>query len=445
MEIKNQNREDDGNHEELILTMTASADEVDAYAQKFFDEISERDIPGFRKGKAPRSVLEQNVGGHDAAMGGVAEMLINELAFKTIDNEGIVFIDEPEFNVENTVEEGKPFTFSVSGEVAPIMHLTNYDPVSIEMPPETASDAEVEQQLRDLQEYYHSFEEIKDPDHVVEDGDYAMVVMTIDNHGKVLPGLRNTSRLIGLGAGTMPTSFDEKVLGAKVGDVLDFDFEAKDNEGSSDFGDGELHAVVEIKSLRRRILPEIDDELAVKVGCIDVDDMRKQMRISINMQKGKDLPKLMVERATDALIERLDGEVPAYYVDFIRQDVGREFMENLDNQGISLQQWLLENNAKDSQMKDDIAREAERRAAIDCALEALFAELNLEITDEDIDKMFAKRAGDETTRQEWEASNRMANIYKMCRQSKATEWLVDTAEVTIVDDAQEQELKEGSK
>ncbi len=445
MKIKDRAREDDGQHEELVVTMTASADEVDEYAKKFFDEISERDIPGFRKGKAPRTVLEQQVGGHDAAMGGVAEMLINEVAFNTIDKEGILFINEPEFNVENTVEEGKPFTFSVSGEVAPIMHLTSYEPVSIEMPPESASDAEVEQQLSDLREYYHSFEEIKDPDHVAEDGDYMMVVMTIDNHGKVIPGLRNTSRLIGLGAGTMPTSFDEKVIGAKVGDTLDFDFEAKDEKGSSDFGDGELHAVVEIKSFRRRILPEIDDELALKVGCSDVDDMRKQMRISINMQKGKDLPKLMVERATNELIKRLDGEVPAYYVDFIRQDVGREFMENLDKQGVSLQQWLLENNAKDSQMKDDIANEARRRAAIDCALEALYTELGLEITDEDIDKMFEDKADDEATREEWEAANRMANIYKMCRQSKATEWLVDTAEVTVVDDAETQRSEEGKE
>ncbi len=445
MQIKDQAREDDGNHEELVLTMMASADEVDEYAKKFFDEISECDIPGFRKGKAPRSVLEQNVGGHDAAMGGIAEMLINELAFETIDKEGILFINEPEFNVENTVEEGKPFTFAVSGEVAPIMHLTNYDPVSIEMPPEAASDAEVEQQLRDLQEYYHSFEEIKDPDHAAEDGDYMMVVMTIDNHGKVMPGLRNTSRLIGLGAGTMPTSFDEKMIGAKVGETRDFDFEAKDEEGSSSFGDGDLHAVVEIKSFRRRILPEIDDELAVKVGCTDVEDMRKQMRMSVNMQKDKDLPKLMVERATDALIKRLDGEVPAYYVDFIRQDVGREFMENLDKQGVSLQQWLLENNAKDSQMKDDIANEAQRRAEIDCALEALYSELGLEITDEDIDKMFEEKADDGVTRKEWEAANRMASIYKMCRQSKATEWLVDTADVTVVDGAETQRPEEGEE
>lgn len=70
VQIKDKVREDDGNAQELVLTVTASAEEVDAAADRFFKEIAQREIPGFRKGKAPRSVLEQNVGGHANAMGG---------------------------------------------------------------------------------------------------------------------------------------------------------------------------------------------------------------------------------------------------------------------------------------------------------------------------------------------------------------------------------------
>ncbi len=438
MEVKDIVREDDGERQELVLTITASAEEVDECARKFFNEIAQKDIPGFRKGKAPRAVLEQTVGGHERAMGGVAEMIINELAFKAIDDADVVFIggngdDDPQFNVEEQVEEGKPFTFTVSGTVAPVMKLTSYDPVSIEMPPEEATDAEVEDQLRELQDYYHSFEDITDPDHEAEMGDYAMVTMTVTNHDRVISGLRGAKRMVGLGEGTMPASFDEQLIGAKAGEIREFDFEAKDEDGSSEFGDGDLHAVVEVNSFRKRILPEIDDELAVKVGCADVEDMRKQLRTAINIQKSKDLPKLMVDRAVEKLIERLDGEVPAYYVDFIRQDVGRELMKSLEEQGTNLQQWLLERRGDADKIKEQVASEAQRRAAIDCALEALFAEKGLEVTDEDVDKMF--EGDDEAeTREAWEKSNRMANIRKMCRQSKATKWLVDNAEVTVVEE-----------
>ena len=210
MEVKDKVREDDGERQELVLTITASADEVDECTRKFFKDVAQRDIPGFRKGKAPRAVLEQSVGGHANAMGGVAELLVNEYALKAIDDADVVFIDEPQFNIEDQVEEGKPFTFTVSGSVAPVMKLTSYEPVSIEMPPEEATDEEVEEQLHALQDYYHSFEDIADADHEAAMGDYAMVTMTVTNHDRVI--LRAAKRMIGLGEGTMPASFRTRIF-----------------------------------------------------------------------------------------------------------------------------------------------------------------------------------------------------------------------------------------
>ena len=81
MEITSKVFEEDGDKREVVVTMCASAQEVDAAVKEFFSELSQRDIPGFRKGKAPRNVLEQGVGGHEAAYGGVAEKIINGNAF----------------------------------------------------------------------------------------------------------------------------------------------------------------------------------------------------------------------------------------------------------------------------------------------------------------------------------------------------------------------------
>ena len=84
--------------------------------------------------------MEQSVGGHANAMGGVAETLINELAFAAIDDADVIFIDEPQFNVTDALEEGKALHLHGVGPVAPVMKLTGYDPVSIEMPPAEATD-----------------------------------------------------------------------------------------------------------------------------------------------------------------------------------------------------------------------------------------------------------------------------------------------------------------
>ena len=431
MRVKETVRETDGEREELVLTIVATAEEVDKYSKKFFAEIAQRDIPGFRKGKAPRAILEQSVGGHANAMGGVAEMLINEEGFKAIDQSGVIFIEEPDFNVDDMLVEGKPFTFTVSGVVAPVMTLSSYEPVSIEMPSEKATEEEIDEQIRQLQEHYHSLEKIVDEDHIAADGDYVEVVMTVTNDGKVVSGIRGVKRMVGLGHGTMPASFDANLIGTKVGDILDFDFEAKEEDGSSRFGDGNLHANVEVTGFRKMVYPE-GPELAGKVGCGNVEELRKDMEVSINMQKNKDLPKLKVDRCVEALVARLEGEVAEYYVDFIRQDVGREMMQSFEKKGTTLQEWLLQNRVEADAMKEQISNEAARRAAIDCALEALFLEKKMELTDEDINMVFGSDENVEETRKAWEDANRMANICKMARQSKATQWLVDNAVVTTL-------------
>ncbi len=419
--------------QEIVMTMVASPEDVDAASKTFFADIQSREHKGFRKGKAPRAILEQSVGGHANAMGGVAEVLINEMAVPAIDQSGTIFIEEPDFNVDKTLEEGKPFTFTVSGPVAPMMKLTDYSPVSIEMPPEDPTDAEVDAHLRELQDYYHSFEDIDDPDYVAEMGDYVMATLTVtDSDDKVVGGLSAKSRMIGLGKGMMPPDFDSKLAGSRAGTTVEFDFDATNPDGTNSFGDGMLHAVVDVKSFRREVLPELDDAFAAKVGCMDTEDMYKQVRRNIGIQKQQELPKVKVDRVIEQIIKRLDGDVPIYYVDFIRQDVGREFMKNMEEQGTNLQQWMLQNSIDGDAVREQITNEAIHRAMIDCALEALFVEKGLELTDEDIDKMFDGEDG-EDMRAQWQQANRMADVRKMARQTKATEWLVDNANVTTVD------------
>ncbi len=431
VKVKERSFEEDGSTREVVLTLIASAEEVDAAAKAFFKELNQREVPGFRKGKAPKEVLEQGVGGHENAMGGVAEKLINDSAFAAIDSADIIFINEPQFNVDAMLEEGKPFTFTVSGAVAPEMQLSSYDPVQITLPPEEATEADVQQALADIQDYYHRLDKITDEDHVAQMGDYVDTRLTVTNHGKLINGMNNVTRMVGLGAGTMPESFDDNLIGTKVGDLIEFDFEAKDEKGSSDFGDGELHAQVEVCGFRKMVLPEIDDELAVKVGCMDVEDMHKQMRRNIEMQKAEQLPHLKLDRAVEAALERLTEDVPTYYVDFIRQDVGREFMESLQEQGMDLQQWMLQNSVQGEQMKEDISREAQRRAAIDRTLDAVFAHEKMEVTDEDIAALFAEEEDAQAKLESWKEANRLSNLRKMARQRKATQWLVDNAQVEI--------------
>lgn len=434
MEITGKTFEEDGERRELIVTMTASAKEVDAAVKEYFKELAQNPIPGFRKGKAPRDVLEHGVGGHNAAYGGVAEKIINTHAFKALDDGDVLFVGQPEFNVDAIPEDGKEFSFTVSGVVPPAMELSDYGPVSIEMPPDEATDAEIDEHIDNLRDYYHTFKNIDDPKHKAAMGDYVnMTVTCTTSEGKAIRGLTEVKRLVGLGEGTMPESFDEHIVGAKVGDKLEFDFNAGKNDARPEFGDGKLHAQVEVEGFRERIVPALDDEFAQKLGSDNVEGLRSAVKMALNHNKGQELPGLMVDRCVQSLIGRLKEDVPEYFVDVLREDVGREFMQSLEKNGTNLQDYILNNNVKREEIKQQIQDEALHRAKCDVAIEAMFNELGLEVTDEEIDKTLAKEEDAAATRKAWEDANRMADLRKLVRQDMVTRWLVKTAEVTVVE------------
>lgn len=437
MEITKTNFEEDGQVREIDLTLVASAEEVNEYIKLYLKDLSTLEVPGFRPGKAPRKVIEQGVGGHDAFMGGAAEKLINSLAFKCIDDADILFIEEPEFNVTATMEDNKPFSFQVSGKVPPVMQLTSYEPVSIEMPPDEATEGEINRHIDNLRDYYHTFEDITDEDHVAEMGDYAMLNVTITTaDGGRISGLTEVDRLVGLGKGTMPESFDEHIVGAKKGMTLSFDFTVEGEMSRPEFGDGNLHANVEVMNFRKCIVPALDDDFAMKLGVEDVNALVEQVRNALNNDKNRYLPQLMEQRVVDALIERVDGPVPEYYVDFIRQDVGREMVANLDKEGTSLQDWILKNDVQREELKENIQAEALNRAVRDCALEAMFAHQGWTVTDQDVEELLKGTDDPEGNLKSWQESNHIAELRKMCRQNAVIRWLVKTAQVTVIEETE---------
>ncbi|MGN0038546.1 MAG: trigger factor [Coriobacteriales bacterium] len=434
MEITSRVFEEDGEKRELILTLTATAEEVDENIKQFFKDAREqKEIPGFRKGKAPRNVIEQNLGGHEPTFGAIAETIINTLSFKVIDDADVIFVAEPEFNVDTLPEDHKPFRFTVSGPVLPKVELSSLEPVAIEMPPDEATEAEIEAHLDNLRDYYHTYQAIDDPEHQAEMGDYVDLTMTCTKSDtSEIRGLTNVDRLIGLGAGTMPASFDEHIVGAKRGDKLAFDFEVEDGSNPQ-FGDGKLKAEVEIRGFRACIIPELDDAFAQKLGSKDVEELRGAVKMALDNDKRKELPNLMVERCMEQLVGRIKGEVPEYFVEIIKEDVFREFMQSMEKNGTSLQEWMLKNDMEKEEIQDQILQEARHRAALDVAIEALFEGLGLELTDEELDITLAKEENPEEIRRSWEQANRMAELRKIARQDMVTRWLVKNAQVTVVE------------
>ena len=128
--------------------------------------------------------------------------------------------------------------------------------------------------------------------------------------------------------------------------------------------------------------------------------------------------------------------MPEEYVNECREDVLREFFTNLNDQNLTFDQFLTQRGISADDFQEDLKLEAQESAAQGLALDALFRALDMEITDEDIDKEFAVVDNPAATRKQWEESGRMSMLREAIARQKAAEWLIDTAVVTVVEDAE---------
>ena len=428
MEVTTSIREDDGKTQ-VIIEMTA--DEVKEHIDKAFKSFSKTRIPGFRAGKAPRKVLIQNFGGHAVVYEQITSDMINDVAPVAVDQQDILFVTDPDFEESGLVADGEPFTFTLYGEVKPQIELESYDPVEIKMPPEEVTEAEIEAQLAALQEYYYGFESV---DRAAKEGDYVMAALESTVDGEKLESLSNDNRLFELGGAGVPAAISEQVAGMKAEDTKEFDFEGEDE----DIAGKSVHTKVTVKEVREKQIPEMDDEFASKVGFDSFDELREKLTEQIKSQKDEQLPRLKESRCVVALSKRVKGEVPTSYVNYTRENILRDFFNNLQEQGTTFDQFLASRGITSDEFKKDLDEQSQEEAAETLALDALFRENNMEITEEDIAKEFEAVSNPEAVRKSWEEAGRMSVIREAIRRQRATEWLIENAVVTISEENEDE-------
>ncbi len=435
MEVTTSIREEDGKTQ---VAIELTEQEVKKHIDSFFKDLAKNRIPGFRPGKAPRKVLERNFGGHEAIYAEITSDMVNEVLPLALDSKDVIFIDDPKLVDEKieSVEDGKPYTFEVYGEVAPKLTLTSVEPVEIEMPPATATDEEVEAQLESLRDYYYEFEEV---DRAAEEGDYVMMSIDAKADGVAVDALNSPSRLVELGSDALPKELTDQVLGMKKDETKEFDFEvAEDDEQLADFKGKTIHAEVTVSKVQTKELPTLDEEFAKRIGFDTLEQTREEIANQINSQRERQLPELKERRCVEALAKRIEGEIPESYINYSRDEVLREFFNNLQSAGITFDQFLAQRGISADEFHADLDDEAKENAEQSLALDALFEARGMELTDADIDEQFQVVDDPAAARKSWEESGRMSLLREGIRRSKAAQWLIDNAIVT------EEAAKEGA-
>jgi len=421
------------------VTVTIDEKTVTERIKKKYKEVARQyTIPGFRKGKAPRPVIDSALG-KDYVRAVVTDDVVNESYPFAIDEGGIYPIGKPDFAEEDMdlVEDGKVYTFVFEVDVKPTAELSSYDPIEIEMPSEHATDEQIDAEIDALLEHYKEYVNAPANTKVKADKHVDLKITATDDNGENIDSITTESMQYGVGSGLFPETFDEQIIGMKKGETKQFTI-AVPSEATAMTAPlmgktSEINFDVEVLAVKKEKVPELTDEwVKEKIGVDTVEDLRKEVAEEIESSLNSTLPRVKENRVLEQLADRYEGDVPEGLVEENETTLLQDFFNQLQRAGVTLDMYLQQQGITSGQFTDDIKQQAADMAKQDLALDAWAAHAGIEATDKDLLDEFAKAGATEpeSMMEEWRKNGQMHLLRQGILRQKAALALVEAAVVT---------------
>lgn len=417
---------------QVILTVTVPATDVDAAIDEAYKDLSGKlRIPGFRKGKIPRPVIDTHVG-RDAVLAEAQEAVVEGSYARAIAAEGLRPIENPDMGELDALVAGEPFTYTANLAVRPEMTLTSLDDLIVAAGPEGVTDADIDAQIEASRERFATLEVAE---RGVEQGDFALIsfVGTVDGEG--YEGNTVDKYLYETGRGLMPDEFDAVLVGAVAGTDVIAEFEIPDTSSNEEYVGKQARFEITVHEVKGKVLPPLDDEFAASVGGFDtLEELKTDIRQKMEGSRALARTQRIEIMARQLLASRIEGDVPESMVQSRTSSMIRDFLENLEERKLSIQDYLDATGVTVDRIQSDIAEQAALRVREELALEAAFRALGMEVTDEDFEKALGEIAGEggdvEKVRSDLAASGATPILTESIVHQKALEWLLGAITVT---------------
>lgn len=346
-------------------------------------------IPGFRKGKVPRKILEMNYG-EDLFYEDAINLILPVEYDSAVVELGLEPVDTPEVDIDK-IEKDKPIMIKFQVDVKPEVTLGDYKSIEVEKVEYNVTDEILANELKKVQESNGRI--IDAGDRAVQDGD----ILTIDFEGSVdgvlFEGGTAEDQKLEIGSNTFIPGFEEQLTGKKLGEEVEVKVTFPEEYHEESLMGKEAIFKVKINEIKEKELPELDDELAKDVSEFDTLEEYKAS-IKENLEKEmKRREKIELEnKVIDEVVAMSELDVPEGLIKSqLETEVG-EFDYQLRSQGIDLEQYLGMTGTTMEDIQEQLRPMAIKRVTADLVLEAIAKEENIEVSDEDIDNELNKMA-----------------------------------------------------
>ena len=418
------------NANEVKLELTVEASKFDEAIKKvYFKSAKYFNIPGFRKGKAPMNIVEKYYGKeifYEDAFNEVAPEAMEE----AVKENNLEVVSRPDIDVTQ-IGKGQDLIFTAIMQIKPEAKLGKYKGIEIKKIEYNVTDEDINHELGHMQE--HNARMITVEDRAVESGDTATIDFEGFVDGEAFEGGKAEGHELTIGSNTFIPGFEDQIIGMKIDEEKDINVKFPDEYFSKNLAGKDATFKVKVHEIKRKELPELDDEFAKDVSEFDTlkelkEDIKKKQE-----KQNKDKEKYETEEAViKAVVENMEVDIPSGMIETEVENMLKDFEQRMSYQGVKLDQYLNMLGKTRDEMKKEYEPQAIEGIKSRLALEAVIKAENIEADDKEIDeklKEMAKNYGKENDESFIKNENVRNYIKEGIKSEKAIEFLVKNAKM----------------
>ena len=372
------------------LTIEVAAEEVEKAIQSaYLKEKGKISLPGFRKGKVPRKMIEKMYG-EAVFYEDAANTLIQENYPGAVEESGVDIVSRPTIDVVQ-IESGKPFIFTAEVAVRPEVKLGKYLGVQVTKVDTSVSDEEVEEALE--KERNNNARTISVTDRPVANGDTAVIDFEGFVDGVAFEGGKGENHSLEIGSHSFIDTFEDQLVGKNVGDDVEVNVTFPEQYQAAELAGKPAMFKVKIHEIKCKELPELNDEFAQDVSEFDtLAEYKEDVKKRLTEQKENEAKRTKEDEAIQKIIDKSTMELPEAMIETQCENMVNEFAQRLAQSGLSMEQYMQFSGLTLDKLKEQVRPEAETRIKSSLVLEQIAKEENIEVTDAEVDAEVEKMA-----------------------------------------------------
>ena len=372
------------------LTIEVPASDLEKALQSAYKKQKNKiSLPGFRKGKVPRQMIEKMYGA-EIFFDDAANEIIPKAYADAYDECELEIVSRPEINIVQ-IEKGKPFIFTAEVATKPEVTLGEYKGLEVDKVSTRVTQKEVEAKIEEEAE--KNARTVTVEDRAVQDGDEVILDFEGFVDGEAFEGGKGENYPLTIGSGSFIPGFEEQLVGAEAEKEVEVKVTFPEDYHAEELKGKEAVFKCTVHEIKAKELPEIDDEFAAEVSEFDtLDEYKADVKAKIKEQKATDGKRKQEDQAVEQAIKNASYEIPDAMVDTQVSQMANDFAQRIQSQGLTMEQYYQFTGMTEEKMNEEFKPQAVKRIETRLVLEAIAKAENIEISDEKLDEEIAKMA-----------------------------------------------------